>query len=86
MNWSLMQDAKKVNFPNIISNSCGSIPYFKCVKAGLGLGIIGEKDLLPYSKDKNLKAAPLSDGWASRNLVFAFRSFSHGKFFFEMFE
>ncbi|MGW8311610.1 MAG: LysR family transcriptional regulator [Desulfuromonadales bacterium] len=44
----------------------------KCVEAGLGLGIIGEKDLRPYMNDKKLKAVPLSDSWASRNLVFAF--------------
>jgi len=44
----------------------------KCVEAGLGLGIIGEKDLRPHLDKKNLKAAPLSDPWASRDLVFAF--------------
>jgi len=44
----------------------------KCVEAGLGLGIIGEKDLLPHLNKNNLKAAPLSDSWASRDLVFAF--------------
>jgi len=44
----------------------------RCVEAGLGLGIIGEKDLRPYWKEKNFKAALLSDSWASRNLVFAF--------------
>lgn len=44
----------------------------RCVEAGLGLGIIGEKDLQPYLNGKNFKAARLSDDWASRNLVFAF--------------
>jgi DNA-binding transcriptional LysR family regulator len=44
----------------------------KCVEAGLGLGIIGEKDLRPHMDKTNLRAAPLSDSWASRDLVFAF--------------
>ena len=44
----------------------------RCVEAGLGLGIIGEKDLRSYLKGKKLKSAPLSDAWASRNLVLAF--------------
>lgn len=41
----------------------------KCVEAGLGLGIIGERDLLPHLQNPQLKALPLADGWASRNLV-----------------
>lgn len=44
----------------------------KCVEVGLGLGIIGEKDLRLYLKERNIKAAPLSDSWASRELVFAY--------------
>jgi len=43
-----------------------------CVEAGLGLGIIGEKDLRSHLHGKKIKAAPLADDWASRNLVFAF--------------
>jgi DNA-binding transcriptional LysR family regulator len=42
---------------------------FRCVEAGLGLGIIGDRDLQPHLKDANLKAQQLADRWASRNLV-----------------
>lgn len=41
----------------------------KCVEAGLGIGVIGERDLLPHFKNKNLKFMPLADDWAVRNLV-----------------
>lgn len=41
----------------------------KCVEAGLGLGVIGERDLLPHFKNDNLKYLPLADEWALRNLV-----------------
>lgn len=41
----------------------------KCVEAGLGLGIIGERDLEPYRGMDNLKFIPLSDDWAVRQLV-----------------
>lgn len=41
----------------------------KCVEAGLGLGIIGERDLEPYRGMDNLKFIPLSDNWAVRQLV-----------------
>jgi len=41
----------------------------KCVEAGLGLGVIGERDLRPHFKNKNLKSLPLADDWAYRNLV-----------------
>jgi len=41
----------------------------KCVEAGLGIGVIGERDLLPHFKNKNLKFLPLADDWAARNLV-----------------
>lgn len=44
----------------------------KCVEAGLGLGIIGERDLKPHMKNANLKALKLEDKWASRNLVCAY--------------
>lgn len=41
----------------------------KCVEAGLGIGVIGERDLLPHFQNKNLKFLPLADDWAARNLV-----------------
>lgn len=41
----------------------------KCIEAGLGLGIIGERDLEPYMEMENLKFVPLSDSWAIRQLV-----------------
>lgn len=46
----------------------------KCVEAGLGLGVIGEKDLRPFLKERNLKALPLADEWASRNIVCVYPS------------
>jgi len=45
---------------------------FKCVEAGLGLGIIGERELQPYWQNKNLKYVPLADSWAVRKLVCVF--------------
>ena len=39
------------------------------MEAGLGLGIIGERDLEPYRGMGNLKFIPLSDDWAVRQLV-----------------
>lgn len=44
----------------------------KCVEAGLGLAVIGERDLQPHLKNSNLKGLRLADKWASRNLVFVF--------------
>ena len=44
----------------------------KCVEAGLGLAVIGERDLQPYLKNSNLKGLRLADKWASRNLVCVF--------------
>lgn len=41
----------------------------KCAEAGLGLGVIGERDLLPHQDNKKLSTLPLADEWASRNLV-----------------
>lgn len=41
----------------------------KCAEAGLGLGIIGERELEPYWDNENLKFLPLSDNWAVRQLV-----------------
>lgn len=41
----------------------------KCVEAGLGLGIIGERDLLPHMDNENLEFLPLSNSWAVRRLV-----------------
>ena len=41
----------------------------KCAEAGFGLGVIGERDLLPNKLTKNLKVLPLADEWAQRNLV-----------------
>ena len=41
----------------------------KCVEAGLGLGIIGERELQPYWENSNLKFLPLADSWAVRQLV-----------------
>ena len=42
---------------------------FRFIEAGLGLGIIGDRDLQPHLKNSNLKALRLTDQWASRNLV-----------------
>jgi len=44
----------------------------KCVEAGLGLAVIGERDLQPHLKNSNLKGLRLADKWASRNLVCVF--------------
>ena len=44
----------------------------KCVEAGLGLGIIGERELQPYWQNRNLKYLPLADSWAVRKLVCVF--------------
>lgn len=44
----------------------------RCVEAGLGLGVIGERDLKPHLQKPNLKALRLADDWASRNLVCAY--------------
>lgn len=41
----------------------------RCIEAGLGLGIFGVKHLLPILKKRKLKAIPLADPWASRNIV-----------------
>lgn len=42
---------------------------FKFVEAGLGLGIIGERDLRPFMEKQQLQALKIADDWASRNLV-----------------
>lgn len=44
----------------------------KCVEAGLGLGVIGERDLQPHLANTSLKFLPLADEWAHRNLVSVF--------------
>jgi DNA-binding transcriptional LysR family regulator len=44
----------------------------KCVEAGLGLGIIGERDLKLHLNNPHIKAVRLADSWASRDLVCAF--------------
>ena len=44
----------------------------RCVEAGLGIGIIGERDLQPHVKNTNLAMLRLADKWASRNLVCAY--------------
>ena len=44
----------------------------KCVEAGLGLAVIGERDLQPFLNNSNLKGIRLADAWASRNLVCVF--------------
>ncbi len=44
----------------------------RCVEAGLGLGIIGERDLQPHLTNVNLAMLRLADKWASRNLVCAY--------------
>lgn len=41
----------------------------KCVEAGLGLGIMGKRELEPYWDNEKLKFLPLSDSWAVRQLV-----------------
>ncbi len=43
-----------------------------CVEAGLGLGVITEKDLLPVQQKRDFKALPLADDWAQRNIVCVF--------------
>lgn len=67
----LVSDARKKNGRSLIYNvkvqRVNSL--FKCVEAGLGLGIIGERDLKPHMKNRNLHALKLADKWASRNLV-----------------
>jgi len=45
---------------------------FKFVEAGLGLGIIGERYLMPFMKKSILQALPIADDWASRNLVWVY--------------
>lgn len=44
----------------------------RCVEAGLGLGIIGERDLQPHLTNANLAMLRLADKWASLNLVCAY--------------
>lgn len=44
----------------------------RCVEAGLGLGIVGERDLRPHMTNVNLTALRLADSWASLNLVCAY--------------
>ncbi len=44
----------------------------RCVEAGLGLGIVGERDLRPHMTNANLTALRLADTWASLNLVCAY--------------
>ncbi|MEE4240380.1 MAG: LysR family transcriptional regulator [Desulfopila sp.] len=44
----------------------------RCAEAGLGLGIIGERDLQPHLTNANLAMLRLADKWASRNLVCAY--------------
>ncbi|MFN2353187.1 MAG: LysR family transcriptional regulator [Desulfopila sp.] len=44
----------------------------RCVEAGLGLGIIGERDLQPHMTKESLTMLRLADTWASRNLVCAY--------------
>ena len=44
----------------------------KCVEAGLGIAVIGERDLFPHFKNSNLNFLPLADDWAVRSLVCAY--------------
>lgn len=44
----------------------------RCVEAGLGLGIVGERDLRPHMANANLAILRLADRWASLNLVCAY--------------
>lgn len=44
----------------------------RCVEAGLGLGIISDRDLQHSWQSPNLKSLPLADDWAVRNLVCVF--------------
>lgn len=44
----------------------------KCVEAGLGIAVIGKRDLQPYLDNKNLRGLQLADTWALRNLVCLF--------------
>lgn len=46
-----------------------AISLVRCVEAGLGLGIIGERDLQPHLQKGTLKGLPLADKWASRSLA-----------------
>ncbi len=41
----------------------------KCAEADLGLGIVGAEHLLPILKKRRLRAIPLADSWASRNII-----------------
>lgn len=44
----------------------------RCVEAGLGLGIINDRDLQHSWQNRNLKSLPLADDWAVRKLVCVF--------------
>ena len=44
----------------------------KCVESGLGLGVLGQKHMFPVLNERNLKALPLADAWAQRNIVCVF--------------
>ena len=41
----------------------------RCAEADLGLGIVGAENLLPILKKRHLRAIPLADSWASRNII-----------------
>jgi len=44
----------------------------RCAEAGLGLGVVGAEHLLPILKKRHLRAIPLADSWASRNIISVF--------------
>ena len=44
----------------------------RCVEAGLGLGIISDRDLQQTWRKQNLKSLRIADDWASSNLVCVF--------------
>ncbi len=41
----------------------------RCAEANLGLGIVGAEHLLPILKKRHLRAIPLADSWAARNII-----------------
>lgn len=41
----------------------------RCAEAGLGLGVVGERDLEVHFQNPNIKGLRLTDRWAHRNLV-----------------
>lgn len=60
---------KEKNSPRCALKMLRVNSLMRCVEAGLGLGVVGERDIEAHRKNPHISALPLADHWAHRNLV-----------------